>query len=205
MKRVVLAAMLLGLWAASAQAQAQAQAQEKPTWSVEMGTGVRPIFTSPSRDRYVQLADWGQGIELNGACYPVLDITAVLRSHRKTEHCLSVGASWCHHRLTQYPLFGTDPAGKPRYDMEKGTPAGWTDSACSFSVTYQWRHIWNPDRPVNLYSGLGVGLVSADRVFAFPSFTPVGLRFGGRHLYGFAECTVGSLATVLHGGLGWRF
>ena len=200
MKRVVLAAVLLGL-------SASALAQEKPTWSVEMGTGIRPLhmISVPGRDRYAQLADWGQGIELDGACYPVLDIGVVLRSHRKTEHCLTVGASWCHHRLTQYPSFGTDPDGKPRYDLEKGTPAGWTDSALSFAVTYQWRHIWNPDRPVNLYSGLGVGIVSASWVFVLPSFTPVGLRVGGRHLYGFAECTVGSLATVLHGGLGWRF
>lgn len=193
-------ALLLGLWAS-------ALAQEKPSWSVELGTGFRPLhmISAPSRDRYMQLADWGQGIEMDGACFPVLDLTAVLRSHRKTEHCLTLGVAWCHHRLTQYPPFGTDPAGKPRYDLEKGTPAGWTDSAFSFAVTYQWRHIWNPDKPVLLYSGLGVGIVSGSRVSVFPSLTPIGLRIGGRHLYGFAECMAGPLATALHGGLGWRF
>ena len=141
-------------------------AQEKDTssdtkYSVEIGTGLQPLHTNLANgwSYKKELAETGQGIDSKGSFCPVADLTAVIRTRPRTEFTLSAGVSWYHHRVTQYSIFGTDPEGKPRYNLKDGTPGGWKDSSPVFSLTFQWRHIWNPDNAFKVYSGLGAGIV----------------------------------------------
>ena len=56
-----------------------------------------------------------------------------------------------------------------------------------------------------MYSALGVGLTTATSLVPLPGITPIAVRFGGEHLYFFAEATLGPIATLGHGGIGWKF
>ena len=189
-----------------------ARGQEVPfekSYSIEVGTGIRPIqmMIPPLRAARVPLASKGQDVDTDGAFYPVIDLTGVLRSGWKTEFTLTAGASWYHHRLVQYPSFGIDPDGQPRYDLEHGERIGWKDSIPAYSLTFQWRHLWNPSNAFLVYTGIGAGVTVAhfSKFFPMPSVTPVAFRYGGEHFYAFAELTLGPIATFAHGGLGWRF
>lgn len=177
-------------------------------WSVEIGTGVQPLHMtlSPSREVEKEFANQGQTISGEGSFYPVMDITGVLRTAPRHEFTLSAGASWYHHRLYQHAAFGIDPNGNLRYSLEDKTLMdGWKDSSPIFSLTFHWRFIWNPDDAVTVYSGLGLGLVTTDIVSPVPSVIPIAFRYGGRHFYFFLENMLGPMATLAHGGLGWRF
>lgn len=179
------------------------------SYSIEVGTGMEPVqmmFISVRPVRQ-ELAQFGQDIDRKGEFYPVLSLTGVMRSGRKTEFTLTAGASWYHHKVIQYSVFGTDPEGKPRYDLSDGSPAGWKDSIPTYSLTLQWRHLWNPDNAFNVYTALGAGLVGgrSSSLLPLPCLTPVAFRYGGKHFYAFTELTLGPIATLVHGGLGWHF
>ena len=179
------------------------------SYSIEIGTGIRPfqMMINPVRAAQVRLAPKGQDVDTDGSFYPVVNLTGVLRSGWKTEFTLSAGASWYHHRLIQYPSFGVDPNGKPRYDLEHGERVGWMDSIPAFSGTFQWRHLWNPSNAFLVYTALGAGVTVSYFSSFFPllSLTPVAFRYGGEHFYVYTELTLGPLASFVHGGLGWRF
>lgn len=193
----------------SAQGKAEGKTQSSMSYSIEAGTGIQPLQMLLAGDRAVReaLAPKGQDIDSQGGFYPVINLTGVIRSGHRTEFTLTAGASWYHHKVIQYPVFGTDPEGRPRYDLKNGTPAGWKDSIPTYSLTLQWRHLWNPDNDFTVYTALGAGVVTR-RSFGFvplPSLTPVAFRYGGKHFYAFAELTLGTLASIAHGGLGWHF
>ena len=179
------------------------------SYSIEIGTGIRPfqMMINPVRAAQVRLAPKGQDVDTDGSFYPVVNLTGVLRSGWKTEFTLSAGASWYHHRLIQYPSFGVDPNGKPRYDLEHGERVGWMDSIPAFSGTFQWRHLWNPSNAFLVYTALGAGVTVSYFSSFFPllSLTPVAFRYGGEHFYVYTELTLGPLASFVHGGFGWRF
>lgn len=177
-------------------------------FSLELGTGLQPLHMelSPTVDRREALAAKGQEVNREGAFYPVISLSGVWRLKPRTELLLTGGVSWCHHRLTQYDSFGTDPSGRPRYNLSQGRDAGWTNSSPFFTLTVQYRHLWNPDAAVKLHSGAGLGVVfNTSGALILPELTPIGLRYGGRHIYGFVELTLGPVASIVHGGLGWAF
>lgn len=181
----------------------------RKTWSVEIGTGLRPLHMtlSPSRARERELMNQGYTADKKNAYYPVISLTGILRTARKTEFSFTAGVSWCHHSLILHEAFGTDPNGNPRYSMQDGTPAGHADSTPIFTITAQWRHIWTPDRQVHLYTGLGAGLLSSGgEILPLPAITPIGIRIGAQtHFHVFVECTMSPVASIVHGGLGWKF
>lgn len=188
---------------------AAASAQQKPGWSLELGTGLQPLHMTfiPSYGYEAKLADKGQAVSSDGAFCPVVSLTGVIRTRPKTEFTASAGASWYHHRNMQCSVFGTDPEGKPRYNLNDWTYTEWMDSEPVFTFTLQWRHLYNPQNAFVLYTALGAGLVfpTSMEIAPVPSLTPIAFRYGGRHFYGFAEFTLGPLAGLVHGGLGWSF
>lgn len=198
--------VLLGLFSGTAWGQ---EIPFEKSYSIEIGTGIRPfqMMINPLRAAQEKLAPKGQDVDTDGSFYPVVNLTGVLRSGWKTEFTLSAGASWYHHRLIQYPSFGMDPDGKPRYDLEHGERVGWMDSIPAFSGTFQWRHLWNPSNAFLVYTALGAGVTVSYFSSFFPllSLTPVAFRYGGEHFYAYTELTLGPLASFVHGGLGWRF
>lgn len=200
MRRLLAIAVLMGIvFGASAQ-----ESSFQKRYSIEVGTGIPPLYMDymTTADR---LAERGMSIDKESAFYPVVSLSGVMSVSDKNEFTLTIGTSWCHHKVIQYSVFGTDPNGKPRYNLHDGKPAGWMNSSLQWSVNLNWRHLWNPENMATFYSGLGIGYSPALGPTPVPTLTPVALRVGGNHFYGFIECTIGAVATFAHGGLGWRF
>lgn len=210
---------LVTAFSAAAQEEPQEATKFNKTYSIELGTGLQPFYmngwVTPSSYVKDELAKKGQSTS-GPYSYPVLSLTGVMRISRRSEHILTLGTTWCHHQIVQYPESGGfDPEGKPRYNSKEGEIVGWANTSFEYSITWQWRHLWTPDRLIVLYTGVGLGVYS-ERIYAMgghiplpvvpvPDVTPLGLRIGGEHFYGFAEATFGPIATLAHGGLGWRF
>ena len=185
-------------------------AQEFPwlkTFSIEIGSGYRPLHMSifPTRSVEEELAEKGQEVNLEGARYPVFSLSGALRASRRSEYVLAGGVSWCRHQITQYGVFGTDPNGKPRFDLQDGKSAGWANSKPIATLTFRYRQFWTPGSAVELYSGVGLGLSSQTSFIPLPDITPLGAKCGWDHLYFYLECTFSPVAAYGHGGLGWRF
>ena len=96
------------------------------SYSVEIGTGIPPIhmIMVPTYEVERALAEKGQEANLEGAIHPVVSLSGVYRVREASELLLTVGVSCCYYDITQYAVFGTDPDGNPRYDLEKGAYAG---------------------------------------------------------------------------------
>ena len=176
-------------------------------FSLEAGVGIQPLHMSsaPGTGLEKQLADKGIQITDKDKFCPTFSLSGIWRAMPKNEFLLTVGLSWRRYQMTQYETFGKDPQGRPRYDLSKGQAAG---SATAFvpSFTLRYRHFWSQaEKPLLLYSGLGVGFIPTITWTPMPELLPLGLRFNGAHFYGFVDLTVGPVATALHGGVGWKF
>ena len=186
-------------------------AQEDPLYrgfSLELGTGLQPLHLGflPSMEVEEALAEKGQDLRERDYPHPTISLSGIWRLTRRGELVVTTGLSWRIDGVIQYEVFGTDPKGRPRYDLSHGSPAGWLDSSYTPTLTVTYRHIWTPDHAVQCYSGGGLGFVPTVAEFIpIPSVTPIGARFGRRHLYFFADLTLGPAASFIHGGLGWHF
>lgn len=218
MRRFILAFVLFALTWLSAIAQERAYSLPsssqpfRQTFSVEAGTGVGPwhmriIYMSPSYERRREFAKYGQDADMDSAIYPALDLSLVWRTSEHWEHAFTVGVSWCHHQVLQYEEFGVDPDGNPRYDLSSGTPVGWTDSTPFTSFTWQARRLYNPQAKVQMYSGIGLGIITDLNTGAFPlpAFTLFGARYTTPHFYFYFELPLSDIALLAHGGFGWKF
>lgn len=202
--RIIAVAALLVL---SLTAFAQGEPGFRKTYSIEIGTGIQPLYMGDYPNMAVQkrLESQGMAPVPEDCFHPVITLTGVVRTEAKTEFTLSTGVSWYLNRLMKYPVFGTDPYGQPRYNLNEGQPAGKLHSSPEFSFLFQYRHLWNPQNALVCYSGFGAGFSTATGFFPLPSLTPIALRLSGEHIYVFVEGTVSVMATFVHGGLGWRF
>ena len=179
----------------------------RKSFSLEIGAAPGPLHmqAGPSWTEKKDLAEQGQEAFTHDIIPPAVSLSAVWRTGYRWETLVTGCFSWIHAPVTQYETFGIDPQGKPRYDLTKGTPAGWKDLFPTGSITVQWRVFWNPQWKVQPYSAFGAGLSTATEWIPLPSLVPVGVRFGRGHLYGFLETGFTPFATIGHGGLGWRF
>lgn len=208
MRKLFLTALVLG---AVLSARGQDPAPFRRSLSVEAATGLAPchmriVYMSPSYERRRELAQNGQDADMDHAYYPAADLSLVWRTKEHWEHAFTTGVSWCHHRLIQYEAFGIDPNGKPRYDLQTGKPAGWADSTPFFSLTWQARYLYNPHAGVQLYSAVGLGLITDwEGVLPLPAITFIAARYTTEHFYFFFEVPLNEVALFAHGGLGWRF
>ena len=202
MKRLLPALFALMGLAATAHGQ-----EFRKTFSLEVGAGMGPahmyLLKNPSRDTEKALDELGQ--EAIDGRYPALTVSGALRTWDRWETVATVGVSWGRFSIVQYETFGIDPQGKPRYDLKKGSPAGEKDLDPLWTLTIQERVFWNPRWKVQPYSAWGLGIVFSSEVFPLPSVTPVGVRLGGRHFYGYIEAPLSTYGLLCHGGLGWTF
>ena len=180
--------------------------QESP-FSLELGSGFAPIHTlADTRSLDVKYAPLGQAIDDN---YPLsFTLSGVWRFDRRWEVKLTIDAAWFNCELIQYPEFGTDPSGKPRYriDYNQAEHLGRINDGFRWSATAILRHIWNPQNAFQTYSEFGLGYVFGSGVPALiPDLTFIGLRYCWNHFYLYAENTFSPAATLIHGGLGWKF
>ena len=144
MKRLILIALLLSGVAAYGQ---EGQPSWRKTFSLEIGVAPGPLhmqshFISPSWEEEKALAELGQAASSNNAFHPSVSLSGVWRTGYRWETVATAGVSWSICRITQYDSFGIDPEGKPRYDLTKGTPAGWKALSPVASVGAAGRHIF---------------------------------------------------------------
>ena len=166
------------------------------------------MFPGVSPDDHTEdvWADQGRRADKSTGYYPAFTLSGAIRTWDRWETVVTAGVSWYRSRLIQYEPFGIDPQGKPRYDLTKASPVGgWEDSSPVASLTVQERVFWNPRWKVQMYSAFGLGLTTSSNLVPIPSLMPVGIRLGGRHLYGYAETGFSPFASYLHGGLGFKF
>ena len=205
MKRILIAmACLLLSLAASAQEQEPFQG----SWSVEIGTGIYPFYMNfvPSRDLETELADDGQEFyNISDWLISSVTVAGVYRLSPHSELAATAQLNWRSYQIRQYPPFGTDPNGKDRYDLNQ--KASYVGKGTVFvpAFTLRYRFLYNPGQMVTVYSGFGLGTGFSTTLAVIPEITPLGLRFGRDHFYAFAEATIGNVATLAHGGLGWKF
>ena len=191
---------------------AYAQEREAPVFrnrfTIEFSSGLPIIQSLNVNTRHLekQLAMEGIRIDKGGALHPLINLTGALLVSPRCELALTGGIYWYLHRITQFEAFGIDPQGNPRFDLNKPHPAGWRNSTPVGSLTFQVRWIWNPGESCAIYSAAGAGILTeGTKVVPLPSITPVGVRLGGEHFFGFFETTLGSVATLFQAGLGWTF
>lgn len=70
----------------------------RKSYSIELGTGLPPLHMSlmPSDDVMRAYAQKGQAVSKRQTFYPVISVTGVVRTSRKSEHTLTAGLSWCY-------------------------------------------------------------------------------------------------------------
>lgn len=178
------------------------------SWSMEIGTGIYPFYMNfvPSRDLETQLAEQGQQIyNLSDSFVSSVTIAGVYRFSRHSEATATAQLNWRHYQIRQYPAFGTDPNGKDRYDLNQKAEYVRDGNVWVPALTIRYRYLYNPEHFVTVYTGFGLGFNYSSVFMVIPEVTPIGLRFGRDHFYAFAELTIGNVATLAHGGLGWKF
>ena len=216
MKRIALSILFLFGLAISAFGQ-ESLAEElavssfKQSFSLELGSGFAPIHTlADTRSLDVKYAPLGQAIDDN---YPLsFTLSGVWRFDRRWEAKLTIDTAWLNCELLQYPEFGTDPSGKPRYriNYNQAEHLGRINDGFRWSATAILRHIWNPQNAFQTYSEFGLGYVFGLKDnYGMPVFLPgitlIGVRYRWEHFYIYAENTYSPAATLFHGGLGWKF
>ena len=180
----------------------------KKTISLEIGTGYAPIHNLALGNGVIrtQLAPSGQ-FASDG--YPLsFTMVGVLRTGKFWEMKLTTDFTWQNCGVKQFDTFGVDPYGQPRYkmDYENAEYIGRRNMNFSWSATLTMRRIYNPFRNFQTYTEFGLGVVVFQgRAAILPSITPIGARYCWEHFYLFAEFPFTPYATLLHGGLGWKF
>ena len=207
MKRILIttACLLLSLAASS-----QEKEPFQRSWSVEIGTGFYPFYMTsfyvPSRDLETELADQGQEIYNTSQDFvSSVSIAGVYRFGPHSEVTATGQLHWRNYQVRQYPVFGTDPNGKNRYDLNQEAEYVSDGIVLVPALTLRYRYLYNPGQSVTVYTGFGIGANYGSTFMVIPEITPLGLHFGESHFYVFAELTIGNVATLAHGGLGWKF
>ena len=119
--------------------------------------------------------------------------------------------SQMRYSITQYSVFGTDPDGKPRYDLSDGKEVGRTHSPVSTSLSACYRRLWLRDGHWTVYSAIALGLVHTPdkgpgpHVNVMPGFAPLGMRYGWQNLYACVELGFTPAASLIAAGIGWKF
>lgn len=182
-------------------------AQEEKSFSLELGTGFAPIHSllDGARSMKGTLTSEGQTVSLIYS--PTFALSGVWRINSRSEWLVTGGVTWDYYNVLQYGTFGIDPDGNPRYDLSsEALPAGRKNGDLSASITIRYRRIWNPEKPCSVYSGAGLGYVYFQKEVApAPEITLIGVKYSWTHFQLFLENTYGPHATLLHGGIGWRF
>lgn len=180
------------------------------TVSVEVGAALAPahsLLTSwlIEQDSGVLAAE-GIDIDSRTAVFPAFNASVTWRFHDAWAFALTGSLSWVGKKAVHYERFGTDPFGQPRYDRSRYQ---WEEPVDypMYSVTFQARKFWNPSWKVQPYFAFGLGVVADNEfhIYPMPSLIPAGIQIGRGHFYGYAEVGFTPFASILHGGLGYRF
>lgn len=211
---VLLLGVAVTVFAQESLVDALATADFEKTWSVEVGSGYPPIHATLGGGANMNrsLASSGQFVtDLTPLSFT---LAGVMRTSERWEMKLIADFAWHNCAVKQFDTFGVDPNGQPRYiiDYDNAQYIGRRNTGYTLSLAFTFRRIWNPSKAFQVYSEFGGGIfnrptsaiISKLYLCSF-SLTPIGVRYCWDHLYLFAEIPFSPYATLIHGGLGWKF
>ena len=210
MKKVVIVC-LLSLTVLSIPARAQ-HFDPEHRHSIEVSTGIPPLHGFLGLDATVLRFE--RGIDAKSLCKPTVNIGYTFCISEKWDFNTVFNTCTAVYSMSQYSMVVKEGELKPdgsvakanEYDFRSEPESTWLEAYPSFSLMADVRLKWYRSESVRLYSALGAGVLpSAGDVIPTPYFTPVGINFGNNHLYGIAELTVSSAASLVLIGAGWRF
>ena len=219
MRRFIICLLLISGTAAVSVAQNAAQFPAPATWeksfAIEAGAGFAPVhmfLAYPSAREERAFAENGQRVtESRLLRTPSFSLSAIWRTGEKSELVLALSATRMRYSITQYSVFGIDPDGKPRYDLNDSKDAGRTHSPVSTSLSACYRRLWLRDGHWTVYSAIALGLVHTPdkgpgpHVNVMPGFAPLGMRYGWQNLYACVELGFTPAASLSAAGIGWKF
>lgn len=179
--------------------------------SITLSTGIPPIlpmmYPRGSANNGYTMDGWNTGTGYKTHFSYTFTLAYNYQFTKRWE--MALVATTCGYIYSQYqhPEKGVNDYGVMTYD--------WDDSKRQYQGTYldfrgiipaaMVRFYWLARESVQMYSAVGAGLMFSSPVILYPTLTPVGIRFGKKHWFGLAELTVGSTATILLAGAGYRF
>ena len=184
------------------------------TRSIEISTGPAPFHAllfgslADTGENEADLAEKGRRLDTENASYPSFNLgffLPVSSGEIPIDFGLMTNFSWRRGPLLQYPVFGTDPEGRNRYDMTASTRIGTSSDNLSFALMGLFRFRWYNGDALRGYSATGLGWSTATSWIPLPYLTPVGVQLGRGALFANAELTLSPAATFCLIGLGWRF
>lgn len=206
---LVLFGLAVSAFGQEAPAEESAEKPAKKSFSLEVGTGFAPLHFLHGTKWMIEedLAAKGQGIDDSHT--RSFTLSGLWRFAESWEAKLIAELAWLNCGVLQYPTFGTDPSGQPRYriDYNQAEHVGRLNGGYCWATTAMMRYIWNPKDALQVYSEFGLGIIfdNVNCPYVLPGITFIGLRYCWNHIYIYAENTYSPAATLVHGGIGWRF
>lgn len=208
MKRIV---VLTALLAIALQAYAQ-HFDPEHRHSIEISSGIPPIHCSllGTHSGSIEM-DPTYGYRENSLLYSVINIGYTYAISEKWDFNFVFNLSSRFYTYSNYPIV---PAGTAHtsgqvydYDLvdtraEPESSGPGVDLWPSYMFDFRWK--WYRSDAIRLYSSFGLSYLPM-RWPIYPNFTPIGINFGRKHVYGIAEMSFSTAATLLLVGVGYRF
>jgi hypothetical protein len=220
MRKLSLTVFIALLTAVSWSAGAQEELSSPCRYAIEVTCGDGPLFRRmssqsifsdfPSYEKSRELAEKGQEGVRESVFFPTISVNWVFIGERNTDIVLSARVAWCNYAVVSHPVFGTDPKGKPRYELTESTPVGRENFSPAGTITVSGRHTWASAGPVDFFLAVGGGFcvgpdIGNRGIIPEAFFSPLGIKIGHGHFYGLAEVSLGICSPWCQGGIGWRF
>ena len=194
-------------------ARAQERYYESHPHSITVSTGIPfalVMFYPPgSMDNGMTMDGEKTGMGYKSWTWTNLNVGYNYQSDKRWEVSFLVTVcGWVYSKYS-YPKKGEDENGNPLFDWKgdrenRGVHYDLRGVMPSVMLRYYWLA---RKSSFQMYSAGGLAYIPEgfDSIPLFPTITPLGVRFGGRHWYGVAELTAGTTATLFLAGAGYRF
>lgn len=197
---------MLLLWSTAAKAQ-ESFSWEEHRHSLEVYTGYPYFFTmlipKSSPDNTASMEGWYTGDSYKFLCPENLSLMYSYRDNKEWEISAVVNLHGYFYNHKKYPVVDNIP--------------DWDAVPEDLGVKYEARGIvtglitrryWVEKPGYRLYSAFGLGVLLKGRGIlgqVVPELTPIGIRFGRRHIYGMTDLSYGPTGIGLRLGTGYRF
>lgn len=179
--------------------------------SITVSTGYPFIFAALSRpgapNNSMTMEGWNLGFKYKTWISTNLNVGYNYQINKRWEVSFLITVCGCIYSRYAYPRTWDDEYGNRQYDWN-ATPEdqGVHYEHIALMPAVMARYYWLARKSAfQMYSAAGIAYVPDSSIPVFPTLTPVGIRFGGGHWYGVAELTIGTTATLLLAGAGYRF
>ena len=180
--------------------------------SIEITSGQAPLrATMFGPDNFDSSLSWeydqrGQAASVDWC--PSINLAYAFAIDERWELHVIANYSLMRCSVRQYPAMENVgmTTGEKQWDWHAKPVSVWKENikeSVAVMVDLRWK--WFRWENGALYSALGAGLPIVENPVPTPYITPIGVRIGGKHVYGLAELNLSSAATLGLAGIGIRF